>query len=258
MPTSHEQITAALDLLTHGLYPFVERALKEVYHDNWIEAARRSYRETGNQALPAGSVIRWDAHSLLTAMWDHWNGVFRTRLGHFERSLISELREFRNRWAHQATFNFDDTYRFLDSTERLLTAVGAAEARDAARAKREVLKDEFGEEVNAANRQMQSRKDKRVAITVYVTCCVAIVMQLFNSLGTDQAYGLAIVTVAFFAFMIRKRLVALPPIFGPHECSRCGKIIYSNACPYCAALPGEYDAMSAVPAVNGTEAATSE
>jgi hypothetical protein len=33
-------------------------------------------------------------------MWDQWNVVFRKTLGNAERSLVSELRDARNRWAH--------------------------------------------------------------------------------------------------------------------------------------------------------------
>jgi len=33
---------------------------------------------------------------------------------------MSELRDVRNKWAHQRTFTTDDAYRALDSMERLL------------------------------------------------------------------------------------------------------------------------------------------
>ena len=47
--------------------------------------------------------------------------------------FASELREVRNGWAHNDAFNPDDTYRALDSMERLLTAAGAAEQADEVR-----------------------------------------------------------------------------------------------------------------------------
>jgi len=243
MPTTHERITNALELLTLGLCPFVERELKAVYKDKWIETARTSFRDD-RKSQPAGEAIRWDAHALLTVLWNHWNGVFQYRLGQFERSLVSELREYRNRWAHQAEFSFDDAYRFVDSCERLLAAVDAAEAADVRRAKREILEDEFGAEANAATRRIQVAKNNRVAIIVYVTCCAALVLQLFNSLGVNQALALSIAIVAFFAYAIRKRLVSQPLFFGPHECRRCGKIIYGEPCPYCAAVTAESDTAS--------------
>ena len=61
-------------------------------------------------------------------MWDQWNDVFRDVLGPAERSLVSELRGIRNQWAHHEQFISNDAIRALDSTERLLNAVSAAEA----------------------------------------------------------------------------------------------------------------------------------
>ena len=63
-------------------------------------------------------------------MWDEWNQGFRNTLGHAERSLVSELRDVRNKWAHQKTFSTDDAYRAIDSIGRLLTAVSAEEATE--------------------------------------------------------------------------------------------------------------------------------
>lgn len=61
-----------------------------------------------------------DAQFLLVLMWDHWNQLFRQDLSFVERSLISELRDFRNRWAHQGPMSENDIYRVLDGIERLL------------------------------------------------------------------------------------------------------------------------------------------
>ncbi len=58
---------------------------------------------------------RWDAALLLAVMWNQWNTVFRKTLGRAERTLVSELRDVRNKWAHQTPFSGDDTDRALDS-----------------------------------------------------------------------------------------------------------------------------------------------
>ena len=60
-------------------------------------------------------------------MWDQWNTVFRDILGPPERSLVSELRTVRNQWAHNEQFSSNDAIRALDSAERLLQAVSAAD-----------------------------------------------------------------------------------------------------------------------------------
>ena len=41
-------------------------------------------------------------------MWDQWNEVFRKTLGFAERSLVSELRDVRNRWAHNEAFTSNE------------------------------------------------------------------------------------------------------------------------------------------------------
>ena len=48
-----------------------------------------------------------------------WKDVFRESLGLAERGLVSELCDWRNKWAHQERFVSDDAYRVLDSVQRL-------------------------------------------------------------------------------------------------------------------------------------------
>ena len=150
-----ERVTRALDALSTGLAPYVERQLENVYHQQWHDVAQQSFRDDRGQ----GKFIadgRWDAHSLLTVMWDQWNRVFRDRLDHAERSLVSELREYRNRWAHQTDFDFDDAYRILDSVERLLAAVQSDEAAKISREKVDLLRSHFSQEARAAYRRAQN------------------------------------------------------------------------------------------------------
>ena len=91
-------------------------------------------------------------------MWESWNDVFRLTLGPAERSLVSELRDHRNRWAHQEAFSSDDAYRALDSAGRLLSpAVSAPTVR-------RHREDEDGAPTTAirrAGRAAKSRKSRR-------------------------------------------------------------------------------------------------
>ena len=124
--TNKERVGKGLDLLAAGLQPFVERELKSVHGDNWLEVASGSFR-SGRRSEGA---FHWDAHGILTIMWDQWNTVFGRTLGHADRSLVSELREARNNWAHQKTFSTNDAHRALDSMSRILSAVSAPEASE--------------------------------------------------------------------------------------------------------------------------------
>src|SRR5262249_60003962 len=109
-----------------GLGSFVERELKNAYKD---KAASQALRYVGDDKLLAKKTLtEWDVAALLRLMWEAWNDVFRNTLGQAERTLVSELRDVRNKWAHQQPFSSDDTDRALDSAERLLTAVSAPQA----------------------------------------------------------------------------------------------------------------------------------
>lgn len=52
---------------------------------------------------------------------------FDGQLGPTQRSYASELRDARNEWAHMKSFSDDDAYRVLDTAERFLGGIGAAE-----------------------------------------------------------------------------------------------------------------------------------
>ena len=61
--------------------------------------------------LAGKSIVEWDAAALLKMMWETWNEVLRRTLGFAERSLVSEVPDWRNKWAHQEPFSSDDAYQ---------------------------------------------------------------------------------------------------------------------------------------------------
>ncbi len=122
--SNRERVGKGLDLLAAGLRPFVERELKSHLGEKW-QSALPENSGRGPKAKPANLD---DPQVLLTVMWDQWNNVFRDVLGANERSLVSELRGIRNQWAHNEQFSSNDAIRALDSMERLLNAVSAAES----------------------------------------------------------------------------------------------------------------------------------
>ncbi len=151
--TNHERIGKALELLKDGLVPFVERELKAQHAQLWFEQAKASVSELQTDLFGTQGKPRWDAAALLIVMWNQWNEVFRKTLGQAERTLVSELREVRNRWAHQQTFSSDDAYRSLDSASRLLAAVSAPQADEVEKMKMELLRLRFDEQVRSEKRK---------------------------------------------------------------------------------------------------------
>ena len=161
--TNRERIGKGLDLLANGLRPFVERELKSQLGDNWQRALRGSgFQPDSGERRPGRPTPSqpdfncrpgWptpnldDPQILLSVLWDQWNTVFRNVLGPAERSIVSELRNTRNQWAHNEQFGSNDAIRALDSVERLLNSVSAADAAiEVGQMRMEVMRSMFEEQ----------------------------------------------------------------------------------------------------------------
>uniref|UniRef100_UPI003750D984 Swt1 family HEPN domain-containing protein n=1 Tax=Armatimonas sp. TaxID=1872638 RepID=UPI003750D984 len=150
--TNYERVGKAMELLKSGLTPFIERELSSQHGKYWITKVTENWREDikfeGDDDSP-----HLDVALLLRVMWEQWNDTFRKTLGFSERSLVSELRDARNKWAHQESFSSDDTDRTLDSAARLLTALSAPEADEVDKMKRELRRLIFDEQTRAEKRK---------------------------------------------------------------------------------------------------------
>lgn len=243
MPNLHQTTGRALELLTKGLAPFFEQQMRDVFRDDWMDVARASFRhDRASGVLTQLSLEEWDAQALLTVMWDQWNAVFRQKLGLFERSLVSELREFRNRWAHQTLLTDDDCYRVLDSAERLLRAVYAPEDLivDLDRLKLDVLRERLNRQVSDDVRRAKLNRARWIEVAVYGFCGLTIIVTAMVILSRHNLLSALLIsgfTLVTFAYISVLRLRTNEPIHGVHECPKCRKIIYSEVCPYCEAPP---------------------
>jgi hypothetical protein len=151
--TNQERVGKAMELLRAGLAPFVERESQAVAKAGTVrmDAIRRF---VDDPLLGQKPIAQWDAAGLLKLMWETWNDVFGRTLGRAERSLVSELRDVRNRWAHQEPFSSDDTDRALDSMNRLLAAVSAPQADEVNRMKMELRRLVFEEQARGERRKL--------------------------------------------------------------------------------------------------------
>jgi len=149
--TNQERVGKAMEQLRAGLAPFVEREFKSQYQQQSAEAARRYFVD--DRTVGKKPVTEWDVAALLKLMWEAWNEVFATTLGRAERSLVQELRDFRNKWAHQEPFSSDDTDRALDSMSRLLTAISSPQADEAGKMKMELRRLTYDEQVRGEKRK---------------------------------------------------------------------------------------------------------
>lgn len=149
--TNHERVGRALELLRVGLAPYVERELKSTYKGKAQEQAE--VLTDNAKDLLDKAITEWDVAGLLKLMIAGWELVFKKTLGPSERSLVFEIRDQRNKWAHQKTFTSDDADRALDSTQRLLTAISAAEADEVGKMKMELRRLIFDEQMRFEQRK---------------------------------------------------------------------------------------------------------
>src|SRR5665811_1150729 len=149
--TNQERVGKAMDLLRVGLAPFVEREFENLHPGQADDMARHFLgddRLVGHKPIEA-----WDVAALLRLMWDSWNDVFARTLGRAERSLVQELRDCRNKWAHQEPFSSDDADRALDSMASLLTAISAPQADEVGKMKLELRRLTYDEQVRGEKRK---------------------------------------------------------------------------------------------------------
>lgn len=236
MPSAHERVGIALDLLTQGVYPYFERELRRVYRDTWQNVCRPTLRQ--DRPIPGdNAAIHWDALAILSVMWDQWNQVFRSKLSLTERSLVGELREFRNKWAHQTPLDEDDAYRVCDSVQRLLRAVGADESAHAVDAlKWDILREKLGRKLNQEIAQSRASGRRMIDVALYSACGFTMCAAAGAVFGARNFTGTLIFSafVLFtFAYLIHQRLTRSVQVFGIHECQKCRKVIYTEVCPYC-------------------------
>ncbi len=160
--TNLDRVSKAMEMLQAGLGPFVEREIRAAFQAGLSPQVLKPFVD--DPMIGQKPVAEWDVAAILRLLWDTWNDVFRKTLGHSERTLVSELRDSRNKWAHQQRLTSDDVYRVLDSTHRLLLAVSAPEADELDKMKTEVLRLRFEEKARS-----EKRKTTGTAIETTVT-----------------------------------------------------------------------------------------
>jgi predicted AAA+ superfamily ATPase len=129
--SNRDRIGRAFDLLGTGLRPYVARRLRTALGEDW---ERLSAEAAGHDGL----AVVDDPAFVLRALGEYWDSQFRTELARSDRNLVIELHETRQNWAANQPFSFDDTYRTLDSIERLLASVDSGGSDDVGKMKVEL------------------------------------------------------------------------------------------------------------------------
>src|SRR4051794_1265634 len=128
MATSYRaQIAVAFEILAEGLAPFVDARMHGAYPDeDWIlmAASRLGKRRDVIVSLS-------DPHFQLEVINRWWGPAFSPPLSETDRATVTELRTFRNYWAHpdeDHPFDLETALAALQSAEDLLRAIRSPEA----------------------------------------------------------------------------------------------------------------------------------
>ena len=143
-----ERVSRALELLRDGLGPACEDAWQRHYGDDWLQKVNRALRN------PQRDPSTDDSAFLFNGIKATWREVFNQGLGQSVLSLVFEVSEVRNKWAHQQSLSSDDTTRALDVMERVLEAFGNADERGKIRSlRRDLMRQTFDEESRSERRR---------------------------------------------------------------------------------------------------------
>lgn len=135
--SNRDRIGRALELVSAVLDPFIEHAVADKVPPgkDWTLVLAAKDATKGISKI----YDRRDAQNQFRMLTENlapgWF-PFDKRLSRAEKSLASELREVRDRWAHTQPFSGDDTYRALDTMERLTRAAGGVTEADEIRSMR--------------------------------------------------------------------------------------------------------------------------
>lgn len=123
---NRDRLSKAFDLLSEGLADLVDEVMTGSYSTSdwpskWAEEDSRRY------GGPLRTISKHDVQVQLRAITEQ-GYRFKDVLSRPQQGFASELRETRNKWAHNEPFNSDDTVRALDTIERLLQVVDATDS----------------------------------------------------------------------------------------------------------------------------------
>ncbi len=116
------------EIFPPALKPFISRKMEEKYGSNWLQNAKGSLEHYYFD----GSGLKWnDPAAVIKLLLTQWKQAFHEpyKLDNKERNWVQELLTIRNETSHNNdVFDYDYSFRSLDTIERLLDVVEAKKA----------------------------------------------------------------------------------------------------------------------------------
>ena len=127
--SNRDRVGKALEQLGRAFGPYIDRRMTKgsPMGGNW-------------KATYADVNVDEDPSAQINVVLDNWQPCSGTSCETTGRNLVGEVRDWRNKWAHNEPFSHDDAYRALDTIERLLALIDAPEAAEVGAAKSELMR----------------------------------------------------------------------------------------------------------------------
>ena len=131
--SNRERVDEVMDAVREGLGPFVLRCYKNRYRGRYLQEMELDlYKLNRPKHLPdeKTALAELDVQRCLNLMQRKWHEAFRDILEQSELNYVHELRQIRNRRAHETAANAfatDDARRVADTALRLLKAIDAVD-----------------------------------------------------------------------------------------------------------------------------------
>lgn len=141
--SNRARVSRAIEIVADALEPWIEAVIAPKLPPGvaWTDVLAEKDGRSGKTYSPSDLQCQL---RLTTERMGSLGFLFNGILSRGEQNLAGELRDVRNRWAHNTAFSADDTYRALDTAERLLRAVNApVQADEVGAMKRDALRSAF-------------------------------------------------------------------------------------------------------------------
>lgn len=144
-----ERVGRGFELLAEGLHDFVDEVMSKSLGPDWPNLLNR-------EQTPGLVFDKNDPQVQLRAITEH--GVrFKNVLSRAQQGFASELREDRNKWAHNQAVSGENALRTLDTIERLLMAADATDsAEDVRKIRLDLARVIFEEQTRQMVRKIQA------------------------------------------------------------------------------------------------------
>lgn len=149
--SNRQRVQGAQDALLDELVVYIERSLRKAYGEGWVERVTSRFYGTPIDAL---GKPQWDMQLAVKVMAEFWNDAFGEKLKQTDRNNVFELRDWRNALAHDQPFTYDDTYRALDTMQRVASRIGLEVAGHLVKERDETMRVKLREQERSVSRSV--------------------------------------------------------------------------------------------------------